>query len=268
MTDTWEPGQYERFAAERSAPFFDLLGLMTPVPGGRVVDLGCGTGRLTAELHARLGAAETLGIDRSPAMLAEAAALDVPGLRFEDGDIAEFSGELPDEGAWDVVFANASLQWVPDHAAVLARWRRLLRPGGQLAVQVPANLDHASHLTIEEVAAEEPFASAFPGGPPPDPVRHVLAPEAYAERLYELGFEAQSVRLQVYGHLLPSTAAVVEWVKGTTLTRIRSGLPDDLYAEFLARYTERLLAVLGDRAPYFYAFKRILFRAALPANVR
>jgi trans-aconitate 2-methyltransferase len=259
MADAWDPGQYERFAAERSAPFFDLLGLLQPVPGGRVLDLGCGTGTLTAEAHRRLGAAETLGIDSSASMLAEAATLDVAGLRFAAGDI----GALDDDGAWDVVLANAALQWVPDHPAVLARWARALRPGGQLAVQVPANVDHASHLTIAEVAGEEPFASAFgPDGPPPDPVLRVLKPEAYAELLYDLGFGHQHVRLQVYGHVLPSTAAVVEWVKGTSLTRIKQRLPDDLYDEFLARYTERLVAVLGHRAPYFYAFKRILFRAA------
>jgi trans-aconitate 2-methyltransferase len=260
-TDTWDPGQYERFAAERSAPFLDLLSLVDPVPGGRVVDLGCGTGALTAEAHRRLGAAETVGIDSSDAMLTEAASVDVGGVRFEAGDIGAFD----DPGAWDVVLANAALQWVPDHPAVLARWARALRPGGQLAVQVPANVDHASHRTIQAVAEEAPFASAFgPDGPPPDPVLRVLRPEQYAELLHDLGFEDQTVRLQVYGHVLPSTEAVVEWVKGTSLTRIRSRLPEELYARFLARYTERLVAELGDRRPYFYAFKRILFRARRP----
>lgn len=262
MTDTWDPTQYERFAAERSAPFFDLLSLLEPAPGGRLVDLGCGTGSLTAEAVRRLDVAEAVGVDNSASMLSQASAVEAPpGLRFEDDDIATWS----DDGAWDVVLANASLQWVPDHPAVLARWRAALRPGGQLAVQVPSNVDHASHLTIDEVAHEAPFADAFgPDGPPPDPVLGVLKPEAYAQLLYDLGFERQTVRLQVYGHVLPSTASVVEWVKGTSLTRIRSRLPDDLYEAFLARYTERLLEVAGDRSPYFYAFKRVLFRASLP----
>ena len=72
--DAWDPGQYERFAAERAAPFHDLLSLVRPVPGGRVVDLGCGGGELTAQLHRRLEAGETLGLDSSPAMLERAAA--------------------------------------------------------------------------------------------------------------------------------------------------------------------------------------------------
>src|SRR5918993_2583977 len=104
--DTWDPARYERFAAERAAPFHDLLSLVGPVPGGRVVDLGCGSGELTAQLHRRLEAAETLGLDSSPAMLERAAGLAGDGLRFAQGDIASF-----DEGGWDVVFSNAALHW-------------------------------------------------------------------------------------------------------------------------------------------------------------
>src|SRR4029453_18254794 len=72
--DPWDPERYGRFAAERAAPFHDLLSLVRPVPGGRVVDLGCGGGELTAELHRRLEAAETLGLDSSAAMLEGASA--------------------------------------------------------------------------------------------------------------------------------------------------------------------------------------------------
>ena len=206
--DVWDPGQYGRFAAERSLAFFDLVALLKPVPGGRVVDLGCGPGELTALLPSLLGAGEVLGIDSSTAMLEEAAAHRGPGVTFRLGDLATWE----DPAAWDVVFANASLHWAPDHPAVLARWAASLGEHGQLAVQVPANADHPSHLVAAEVAAEEPFASVFVGGsPPPDVVsENVLAPEAYAVVLHDLGFTKQTVRLQVYGHLLGSTADVVE----------------------------------------------------------
>jgi trans-aconitate 2-methyltransferase len=73
--DPWDPASYERFAAERNAPFFDLLALVRPIPGGRAADLGCGTGALTAELRRRVQGAETLGVDSSAAMLARAAAV-------------------------------------------------------------------------------------------------------------------------------------------------------------------------------------------------
>jgi len=130
-----------------------------------------------------------------------------------------------------------------------------LGPGGQLAVQVPANHDHPSHLVAERVAAEVPFREALGGY-----VRHtpVLAPEAYAELLHRLGYESQHVRLQVYQHVLPEAAAVVEWVKGTLLTDYRRRLPEEAYGEFLERYRALLISELTDERPYPYAFKRIL----------
>jgi trans-aconitate 2-methyltransferase len=254
--DAWNPTQYERFAAERRQPFDDLVSLIRPLDGGRAVDLGCGPGSLTAELPALVGAREVFGIDSSPAMLAEAAGHAGPQVRFAEGDLASFE----DPGAWDLVLANAALHWAPDHAAVLARWSSSLRPGGQLAVQIPANAGHPSHLVATSVAEEEPFASALGGTPPPDVVTaNVLAPERYAVLLDQLGFAEQHVRLQVYGHHLASTAEVVEWVKGTTLTRFQQAMAPALFDEFLSRYRERLLAELGDHSPYFYPFKRILF---------
>jgi trans-aconitate 2-methyltransferase len=256
--DAWEPARYRRFEAERNQPFFDLLSLVRPVPGGVVVDLGCGDGRLTAMVHEHCGAARTTGIDSSAAMLDDARARAGGGLSFEHGDIATYSAPA------DVLFANASLHWLPDHEALLARLASSLRPGGQLAVQLPRNAEHDSHLVVGEVAAEAPFAEAMGGAPPPDPVLGVLTPEAYAELLYSLGFVEQHVRLQVYGHVLGSSAEVVEWMRGTSLTRIRSRLPDALFDEFVTRYRERLLGRIGEKAPYFFAFKRVLFWARMP----
>jgi trans-aconitate 2-methyltransferase len=254
MSDAWNPEQYDRFKAERTAPFRDLLAMVTPVVGGRVVDLGCGTGELTDQLHLATRSAYTLGLDSSAAMLAKARSS--PRLEFREGDIGTFSADRP----FDIVFSNAALQWVPRHRELLSRLAALVADGGQLAVQMPTNSDHPSHLVATDVASEEPFASAFDGGAPPDPVRtNVLKPEQYAELLDELGFTEQHVRLQVYGHHLESADAVVEWVKGTTLTRFRERLPADLYDTFVERYRDALVSVLGDRRPYFYAFKRILF---------
>jgi len=262
--DQWTPEQYERFRAERERPARDLFDLVEPLTGGQAVDLGCGTGRLTTLLAAETGAAAVVGIDSSPSMLAEAAAHEGPHVRFEHGDLAAW-GDPADPV--DLVAANASLQWVPDHPAVLARWTAALRPGGQLAVQMPSNADHASHLVAAEVAAEARFAPAFHacGGPPPAPVtENVLPPEAYAELLWDLGYTEQHVRLQVYGPVLSSTADVVEWMKGTSLTRFERLLPTPTYAAFVSRYRERLVEVLGAHRPYYFAFKRILLRARRP----
>jgi trans-aconitate 2-methyltransferase len=257
----WDPGQYRKFAAERSKPFWDLVGLIaTDRPLARAVDLGCGDGALTAEAAERLGVGDMVGIDDSPAMLADAAQYARPGVRFELGDIGAWGVAAAGTGdAHDLVLANASLHWVPDHPRVLARWAAALAPHGQLAVQVPTNADHLSHLLAAEVAETEPFASAFDGLPPPDQVAaNVMLPEDYATLLHELGFVEQVVRLEVYGHVLDSTAAVVEWVRGTTLTRFFKRLPTEMHEPFVETYRNALLARLGEHAPYFYPFKRIL----------
>jgi trans-aconitate 2-methyltransferase len=253
--DGWRPDQYERFRSQRRQPFDDLLALCHPVPGGCVVDLGCGTGDLTRVLHEELQAKETVGIDSSPSMLARAQAAypGVPGLSFVQGDIATWL----DDGL-DLVFANASLQWIDDHLNLLARMRTALAPGGQLAFQVPANYRHPSHVLAQAVANEAPFIDALDGDAPEDRGRFVLSPELYADLLYELGSRDQVVRMEVYGHELESTSEVVEWVMGTLLTPYRKRLDPELFEEFVERYRELLVEELGEREPYFYGFRRIL----------
>ncbi|MGO8685789.1 MAG: methyltransferase domain-containing protein [Candidatus Dormibacteria bacterium] len=254
---TWDPEQYNRFAGEREQPFWDLRALLAPVASPRVVDLGCGDGRLTVALHRDLEAASTLGIDLSPSMLERAAARAGGTVTFAGGDIGGWSGS-----DFDVVFSNAALQWVPDHPVVLERWRAALGEGGQLAVQVPANADHRSHAVLRELAAERLGPAA-----PVDPVAaHVLRPEEYAELLDALGFERQHVRLQVYAHRLASAADVVEWMKGTSLTRFTRVLEPPEYSAFVEEYGRRLRRALGDARPYLYAFKRILMWGRLPGG--
>jgi trans-aconitate 2-methyltransferase len=250
-TDSWDPAQYQQFERERSAPFFDLLDLVEPSPGGRVVDLGCGTGELTRALHQRTGASITLGLDSSPAMLEKSASHAGEGLTFELGDIAEWAPAEP----VDLVFANAALHWVDDHATLFERLTSTLGSGGQLAVQVPANHDHASHLVAERIAAEEPFSTALGGYVRRSPV---LTPELYAALLHRLGYGSQHVRLQVYLHVLAEPEAVVDWVKGTLLTDYRRRLPESTYDEFLARYRAQLISELPEERPYAFTFKRIL----------
>ena len=250
--DVWSPAQYERFADERRRPFVDLLALVRPRAGMRVIDLGCGTGELTRLVHERLGARETIGIDSSVAMLERSRDAGGAGLRFIQRDIAE----LDSAGRWDLIFSNAALHWLPDHERLLARLTAILSPGGQLAVQVPANFDHASHVVAAELAHEPPFVEALGGQSHAENVR---APELYSAWLERLGCREQHVRLQVYGDRLASRDEVVEWVRGSLLTHYRRRLPPELYDAFVARYRERLLPRLEDTRPYFFTFKRILF---------
>lgn len=251
----WDPALYARFEAERSQPFYDLAAMVEAAPAMRVIDLGCGSGELTAWLHARLGAAATHGVDASEAMLERARGQSASGLTFEVGDIGRMESEPWGVRQYDLVFSNAALQWLPDHETLFPRLRRLVAQGGQIAVQMPANEGHISHVTAMALAREEPYASALEGYERP---LTVLPPARYAELLFELGFEEQSVRVQVYPHVLPGPESVVEWVSGTFLTAYRSRLSAALYAAFLEEYGRRLVAVLGPKRPYLYTYPRVL----------
>ena len=256
MSDAWNPATYNRFATERSQPFHDLLALIQPGGIRSAVDLGCGTGELTRLATRQLEIGAMLGVDNSPQMLAETDHIADPNTRFALGEIAAWTGPP----RFDLVLANASLQWVPDHAQVLRRWTAALAPEGQLAVQVPANAQMPSHVVAREVANYPQFAAAFGAdGPPPDPVaQNVLEPQEYAELLFGLGFQDQHVRLQVYPHVLDSSRGVVDWVRGTMLTRFQQCLDPETFTEFVSVYEQRLIQVIGDRAPYFFPFRRIL----------
>ncbi|MEQ8762601.1 MAG: methyltransferase domain-containing protein [Planctomycetota bacterium] len=251
MPGDWNPDQYHRFRDERSRPFFDLMECVGEGRGRTCLDLGCGTGELTAELHREKSFELTLGIDRSPAMLGRAREHEEAGLRFEAGDIATYEPR----STVDVVFSNAALHWVDDHPALLTRLRTWLHPGGEIAVQVPANHDTATHEVANEVAGEEPFRSELKGHVRESPV---LKPDEYARLLHRLGFRQPTVRLEVYPHVLDRRDDVIEWVRGTLLTAYQVRLSGPTYERFLERYQERLFEVLPDEEPFFYPFKRIL----------
>jgi trans-aconitate 2-methyltransferase len=264
-SDSWNPEQYDRFREERSQPFYDLADLVHARSGMRVLDLGCGSGRLTAWLHGHLGAGETLGVDSSPSMLRDSAdyADAEQGIQFVEADLADYT---PD-GQFDLIFSNAALQWLPDHAALFARISRWVAPGGQLAVQMPANFGHPSHRTAAELAAEPPFADALDGWVRVDPVG---PPEDYSVLLAALGLRANDVRpsphvrQQIYLHELERSLDVLQWVKGSLLTAYERRMSAALFGEFVERYEQRLLRDLGDQRPYLYPFKRLLLWGQRP----
>jgi trans-aconitate 2-methyltransferase len=131
--DHWNPEQYNKFRRERMEPFFDLVALVQPRPGMCVIDLGCGTGELTAMLAERFADACVEGIDSSAAMLARARAWAGERLTFRQADMRD----IEDFSVYDLVFSNAALQWVPDNEELLRRILTQLHAGAQIAVQVP-----------------------------------------------------------------------------------------------------------------------------------
>lgn len=254
MSADWDPDLYLRFQKERRQPFDDLLAMLEPLTGGRVVDLGCGAGATTRTLHGRVGANQTVGLDRSEAMLARCSEHAGGGVRFERGDIARWQPSFGPSGQADLVFSNAALHWLDDHRRVLEHVAGMVAPGGQLAVQVPANHTHPTHVLANAVVAGPPFDELTGGW---QRAHSVESPEWYDARLRELGFARRHVRLQVYGHELPDVHAAVEWVKGSLLIAYQQRLGSHFDA-FLGRYRARLLAALGDARPFYYTYRRIL----------
>ena len=169
MTHQWNPKQYEKFEKERNQPFFDLIQLIHPMHHPRIIDLGCGNGSLTRILHDKFHASYILGIDTSKDMLAQAHSMQTPHLIFKEQDIRTLTSTAP----FNLVISNAAIQWIPDHPVLLKRLTDLLAPGGQLAIQMPANQNYPTHLIAAELASEEPFKQAFKQET--DPLHHLLS---------------------------------------------------------------------------------------------
>jgi len=242
-TDKWNPEQYGRFEQQRAQPFWDLAARVDFDGAKSLLDVGCGTGEMTARLHHDRKLKTTLGIDSSSAMLKKAAGLADKGLSFALADVEHYG---PPE-RYDVVFSNAALQWADHHKSLFIKILNWLNPGGQLAIQMPCNFDHASHFLASDVAQEMKLK-----------VRQVplLAPETYAELLWRHGMDPINVWIQVYLHPLRSGREVVEWTKGTLLTWYEKQLDEPGFKKFLDEYTRRLLLVTGEGA-YLYPFKRL-----------
>jgi trans-aconitate 2-methyltransferase len=249
----WDPDLFLRFKEERFAPFEDLIRMIKPRSGITAVDLGCGTGELTARLKDYLPNSNIIGVDSSPQMLKRARNLETDGLHFEPGKIEDFTG------TYDLIFSHAAIHWVPDHPALLHRFFTMLKPDGQIAVQLPSNSNHPAMSAIRFVAAEEPFVSALQGWHQP---LHVLPTDQYADILYKEGGKEITVFEKVYPHVLPDVDALVQWTSGTAMLPYLEKLSESLKQEFLSRYKE----VLSERfttTPIFFGFKRILFSASI-----
>jgi trans-aconitate 2-methyltransferase len=244
----WDPGQYEKFRAERTRPFFDLLSRIPDKSYKSIVDLGCGSGDLTAALLEHWPEARVIGMDSSDEMLAAAAERADPGrLDFVKGDIATWKTAQPVE----LIVSNAAFQWVADHEALLSHVASCLAPKGVLAVQMPANFESPSHVLLKELAAGKV------------PLRHdIVLP---AQRYVELGW-ARGLRVDawetVYQHVLQGKDAVLEWVKGTALRPVLKALEGAERDAFVAAYAEKLRAAYPETpSGTLFPFKRIFFIA-------
>jgi len=228
----WNPALYRRYEDERTRPAQELLARVPLAGIANAVDLGCGPGNSTELLVQRFPDASVLGIDNSEAMLASARER-LPQARFEFGDIATWRpAQAP-----DLIYANAALQWVPDHEALIPRLFAALAPGGVLAIQMPDNHQESTHRLMREVAAEAPWAEAIGDA---EKLRTPLLPiQGYYDLL---AAEAANVDVwhTVYQHRMASPAAIVEWLRGTGLRPFVDRLTPELRDGYLAEYERRI----------------------------
>jgi trans-aconitate methyltransferase len=171
----WDAGLYDNkhsFVWRMAEGLLELLG---PQSGERILDIGCGTGHLTARIAT--SGAQVTGIDRSPEMIRQAREA-YPWIRFELADAAK----IPLEGGFDAVFSNATLHWIKDPERVATELRRLLRPGGRFVAEFGGQRNIAGLVG----AAERVWAKLQWPGPMPNPWYYPSLGE-YARVLEEHG---------------------------------------------------------------------------------
>jgi trans-aconitate 2-methyltransferase len=245
----WDSSQYLKFENERTQPCRDLAARVRMDAPASVMDLGCGPGNSTEVIAARFPGAAMTGLDSSGAMIATARA-NHPDWRWVTGDIAEWAagGEC-----YDLVFSNAALQWVGDHARVMPQ---LLRRGKTVAAQMPANWNAAPHRLMREVA--DRFGI----------LENVREWYTHDENFYYDALAPHCSRVDLwvteYLHVMADADAIVEWYRGTGLRPFLEALPDAESRDgFVAAYRELIRAEFAPRADgrVVFPFRRVFFVA-------
>jgi trans-aconitate 2-methyltransferase len=249
---TWDEAQYRKFIDARTRPAAELLARVPLTAAERVIDLGSGPGNSTALLAARWPDAHITGIDNSPEMLQSARAA-LPHLEWIEADVAQYRPASP----VDVCFSNATLQWLPDHAQLFPQLLACVREGGVLAIQMPFNFAEPSHRLMREISrkflAEGQVVRAIATLQEPGLYYDLLAPQSRGVDIWQTRYE----------QVVPDSAAIVEWVKGTGLRPYLEALPSAARAPFLDEYTRAIDAAYPVRSDgrRLFSFPRLFIVA-------
>lgn len=254
----WDPGQYLTFADHRGRPYGELISRIGSTSPRAIADLGCGPGNLTVGLRDRWPDAHIEAIDSSPEMVA--AASD----RGLDAGVADVATWMPADDI-DVIVSNATLQWIPTHRELIARWAEAMAPGSWLAFQVPGNFEAPSHRAIRELAASPTWRDRL-GGLELRGGETVEDPAGYAAILQREGARVDAWET-TYLQELEGPDAVLEWVTGTALTPIRDVLDDAGWDAFRSDLAPVLRDAYPEHAPgrTFFPFRRVFVVAEIAA---
>ncbi|MEH2568145.1 methyltransferase domain-containing protein [Bradyrhizobium sp. AZCC 2289] len=227
----WNPQQYLKFSGHRLRPAVDLLMRIPEFPVRSVADLGAGAGNVTKLIKERWPDANVIGVEGSAEMVA-AGKKAAPEVEWLHQDL----GSWQPPHRYDVVYSNAALHWLPDHARLFPSLMEKVEPGGILAVQMPRNFAAPSHLLIAETALNGPWRSQVEHLVTPPPVGE---PGFYHDLLAPLS-EQVDIWETEYLQVLEGENPVKEWTKGTWLTRYLDILQGQEKAAFEAAYGERV----------------------------
>jgi len=248
LQNDWDPGLYHRFRGLRLRPAIDLLRSVGPLPEGAVIDLGCGSGAVGPALQ-QLGR-KLVGVDLSETMLDQARRTGC----YDELVADDLSLWLPSEPA-ALIFSNAALQWVGDHANLLTLLASKLAPGGTLAVQMPHQNNAPSHRFWLTLAEE-----LFPGRIDPDAQPEVLLPAEYHRLLSPLG-KVAIWETEYYQDLAPDGEGhpVRRFTEATFARPVLSALNAEERAKLITAY-ERVIGSAYPTGPdgrVLFPFRRL-----------
>ncbi len=236
MTD-WDAAKYHRISDPQLAWGRAVAARLVPVPGERILDIGCGTGRLTSEIAAQPGIV-VIGLDRSAAMLQEAAkhgaAIKRPTM-YVRGD----GSALPFVNAFDAVFSAATLHWIPDHDRLFASIFAALKSGGRLIAQAggAGNLDRL-YGRARHLMASERYAEYFTSWGEPCHFENVPETE---RRLRRAGFSDIDVSLVIAPVPFEQPERHAEFVAAVCLRHQLHRLPEADRGAFMQQLTDEAL---------------------------
>jgi trans-aconitate 2-methyltransferase len=214
----WNPDLYLKFNKERIQPTIDLVSRIDLDEPGKIVDIGCGPGNSTQILAQRWPNAAITGIDNSPAMI-EKAKKDFPNQSWK---LLDAGKDALDE-QFDLVFSNAAIQWMPEHAQLFERFYGSLNKHGWLAVQLPLFWDMPLGQAIRRVAQNSRWSTAVAG------VDELFTIHAYPYYYDLLSQRFSSIDMweTCYIHIMDSHASILEMIRTTGLKPYLDKLEDE-----------------------------------------